>query len=227
MARSNGCPMCISFTTTGQLPIPAVPLPEIAKVKHQSDMNLLAIDDLEEEEEEDELLDVDKDDKAQNNLSAQDKPRTQAKDAQGLTPEEKKELKKYPPAWSDEIVDQLISMDEANMYLGANLKEVQINGKACLIRTDLSLDEVVDDRGRTNRERMSKGLAPLDANGDSVELHHIGQKSNAGLAELTNAEHHKGGNDTVLHDKKKVSEIDRKEFDGERKKHWETRAGSS
>lgn len=118
-------------------------------------------------------------------------------------------------------------MDEANIYLGANLKEVQINGKACLIRTDLSLDEVVDDRGRTNRERMSKGLAPLDANGDSVELHHIGQKSNAGLAELTNAEHHNGGNDTVLHDKKKVSEIDRKEFDGERKKHWETRAGSS
>jgi hypothetical protein len=40
-----GCPMCISFTTTGQLPIPAVPLPEIVKVEHQSDMNPLAGND--------------------------------------------------------------------------------------------------------------------------------------------------------------------------------------
>lgn len=41
-----GCPMCISFTTTGQLPIPAVPLPEIVKVEHQSDMNPLAGNDV-------------------------------------------------------------------------------------------------------------------------------------------------------------------------------------
>ncbi len=37
--------MIISFTTTGQLPIPAVPLPEIVKVEHQSDMNPLAGND--------------------------------------------------------------------------------------------------------------------------------------------------------------------------------------
>ena len=40
-----GCPMCISFTTTGQLPIPSVPLPEVVKVEHQSDMNPLAGND--------------------------------------------------------------------------------------------------------------------------------------------------------------------------------------
>ena len=193
-----GCPMCISFTTTGQLPIPSVPLPEVVKVEHQSDMNPLAGND-------------------------ENRERVQAKDATGLTPEEKEILKKDPPGWSDEIVDQLISMDEANIYLNADLKEVEVNGKACLIRKDIDLDCVVDDRGRTNRQRMAKGLAPLDANGDSVELHHIGQKSDAGLAELTNDEHHKGGNDTVLHDKKKKSEIDRKEFDTERSDHWKSR----
>ena len=190
--------MIISFTTTGQLPIPAVPLPEIVKVEHQSDMNPLAGNE-------------------------ENRERVQAKDATGLTPEEKEILKKDPPGWSDEIVDQLISMDEANIYLNADLKEVEVNGKACLIRKDIDLDCVVDDRGRTNRQRMAKGLAPLDANGDSVELHHIGQKSDAGLAELTNDEHHKGGNDTVLHDKKKKSEIDRKEFDTERSDHWKSR----
>ena len=40
-----GCPMCISFTTTGQLPIPSVPLPEVVTVEHQSDMNPLAGND--------------------------------------------------------------------------------------------------------------------------------------------------------------------------------------
>ena len=176
-----------------------MPLPEVVKVEHQSDLNPLAGND-------------------------ENRERVQAKDATGLTPEEKEILKKDPPGWSDEIVDQLISMDEANIYLNADLKEVEVNGKACLIRKDIDLDCVVDDRGRTNRQRMAKGLAPLDANGDSVELHHIGQKSDAGLAELTNDEHHKGGNDTVLHDKCKESEIDRKEFGSERKEHWTSRS---
>lgn len=149
--------------------------------------------------------------------------RVQAKDATGLTPEEKEILKKDPPGWSDEIVDQLISMDEANIYLNADLKEVEVNGKACLIRKDIDLNQK-DKFGKTNRERMEKGYAPLDANGKSVELHHIGQKSDAGLAELTNEEHHKGGNDTVLHDKRKESEIDRKEFGSERSDHWKSRS---
>ena len=46
-----GCPMCISFQTTGQIPIPTVPIMEMSAFEHQSDMNLLAIDDLEEEED--------------------------------------------------------------------------------------------------------------------------------------------------------------------------------
>ena len=46
-----GCPMCISFQTTGQIPIPTVPQMEMSAFEHQSDMNLLAIDDLEEEED--------------------------------------------------------------------------------------------------------------------------------------------------------------------------------
>ena len=104
--------MIISFTTTGQLPIPSVPLPEVVKVERQSDMNPLAGND-------------------------ENRERVQAKDATGLTPEEKEILKKDPPGWSDEIVDQLISMDEANIYLNADLKEVEVNGKACLIRKDI------------------------------------------------------------------------------------------
>ena len=74
---------------------------------------------------------------------------------------------------------------------------------------------------------MADGYEPFDANGRSVELHHIGQKRDAGLAELTLDEHHRNGNDTVLHNKQKKSEIDRKEFNSERDTHWVTRAGQS
>lgn len=132
-------------------------------------------------------------------------------------------MKKDPPGWSDKVVDQLISKDEADIYVKAGLKEVEVNGKACLIRADIDLDQK-DDKNRTNKVRMAHGLAPLDANGNSIELHHIGQKNDAGLAELTNAEHHKMGNDTVLHDKTITSEIDRPSFDGERKEHWKDRS---
>ena len=56
-----------------------------------------------------------------------------------------------------------------------------------------------------------------------MELHHIGQKSNGPLAELTESEHRKIGNNTVLHNKKKHSEIDRINFNKQRKKYWKTR----
>jgi len=46
-----GCPMCISFKTTGQFPKPGVPLPKVAKVEHQSDMNPLATNEVPSKED--------------------------------------------------------------------------------------------------------------------------------------------------------------------------------
>lgn len=37
-----GCPMCISFQMSGQIPKPSMPLPKISNVEHQSDLNPLA-----------------------------------------------------------------------------------------------------------------------------------------------------------------------------------------
>ena len=39
-----GCPMCISFSTTGQTPIPSVTVPDVVKLEHRSDMNPLAVE---------------------------------------------------------------------------------------------------------------------------------------------------------------------------------------
>ena len=104
----------------------------------------------------------------------------------------------------------------------AGLKEVEINGKKCLIKEDIDLDQK-DEDGLTNRERMERGRPPLTKDGEEIELHHIGQKPENPLAELTLKEHRGIGNDTILHDKTKETEINRIEFAKERREHWQGR----
>lgn len=141
---------------------------------------------------------------------------------EGLTEAEKEKLKEET-GWSDEIVDSTRSVEEAEIYKNADLKEEDINGKKCLIRSDIDMEQK-DEFGRTNKERMENGNAPLTESGETIELHHIGQKQDSPLAELTTQEHRGKGNDTILHDKQKETEIDRGEFAKERKQHWESRA---
>ena len=138
-----------------------------------------------------------------------------------LSDDEKQRIKEET-GWSDEIIDAISSMEEYEIYKKADLEEKEINGKKCLVRKDIDLEQK-DSMGRTNSERMEKGLPPLDKNGRPIELHHIGQKSDSPLAELTTSEHRGKGNDAVLHDKKKESEIDRDKFAEERSEHWKNR----
>ncbi len=140
----------------------------------------------------------------------------------GLTDEEKQKIKEMT-GWSDEIIDAIGSMKEAKIYMDAKLQEAEIDGKKCLIKSDINLDQK-DGDGISNRERMKRGRPPINKDGQEVELHHIGQKPDSPLAELTTQEHRGVGNDTVLHDKNKESEIDRNEFAKDRKNHWKSRA---
>jgi len=139
-----------------------------------------------------------------------------------LTLEERAGLQKETN-WTDDIIDSIGSLEEAQVYKEADLKETEIDGKTCLIREDIDLS-IQDEFGRTNLERMSEGLAPIREDGSKIELHHIGQKADSPLAELTMQEHRGKGNDSILHDKTKESDIDRPAFDGERQAHWEARA---
>lgn len=140
-----------------------------------------------------------------------------------LTDEEKQKIKEET-GWSDGIVDYIRSMKEYEIYKNAGLEEREINGKKCLPRSDIDLDQK-DEKGRTNKERMEKGKPPLDKNGESIELHHIGQKSDSPFAELTKTEHIRNGNDTILHDKNKESEIDRvKRHLKEKREYWKARS---
>ena len=99
----------------------------------------------------------------------------------GLTDEQKQEIKEKT-GWSDEIINAMGSMEEAEIYMKAGLQEVEINGKKCLIRSDIDMDQK-DEDGISNRERMARGRPPITKDGDEVELHHIGQKPDSPLAE--------------------------------------------
>lgn len=125
--------------------------------------------------------------------------------------------------YSENTLDAITSEEEAKIYEKANLEPTQINGKDVLVKTDIDFEQC-DDFGKTNLERMQAGKAPLDKDGRPIELHHIGQKNDSPLAELTRDEHRGQGNDNILHNKIKESEINREDFNKEREAHWKARA---
>lgn len=138
-----------------------------------------------------------------------------------LSPEtsERLEAQGYP----ETVLDAVGSEAEAGIYEDAQLEPAVINDKDALIRTDIDYEQT-DLFGESNLERMRSGRPPLDENGVPIELHHIGQTHNAPLAELTRAEHRCNGNDNILHDKLKESEINREDFNRERAEYWQARA---
>ncbi|MEH6942061.1 HNH/ENDO VII family nuclease [Bacillus sp. JJ722] len=111
---------------------------------------------------------------------------------------------------------------EKQVYDKANVEAGEVNSRDVLKRTDIDYD-AKDAFGKTNLDRMEQGKAPL-IDGKPVELHHIGQEMDSPLAELTQTEHRGPGNDAVLHDKQKETEIDRNKFNAEREDHWKARA---
>jgi len=157
--------------------------------------------------------------KIENKCAAESKETTQKESS--LSDEEKQKIKDET-GWSDEIIESIKYMKEYEIYKNAGLQEVEINGRKCLVRSDIDWDQK-DSMGRTNKERAEAGLSPINKNGETIELHHIGQKNDSPLAELTLDEHRSNENYSVLHDTTKESEIDRNEFSNERSEHWKSR----
>lgn len=147
---------------------------------------------------------------------------------EGVSEEKRQELKEL--GWSDEVIGYIASDAEAEIYQKAGLVEVEINGKKALVRNDMDFEQK-DEFGLSNKERMESGHSPINKNGEVIVLHHIGQKPDSPLAELTKSEHMGNGNDTILHDKSKSSEVHNSENEGtwrkERNEHWKSRANNN
>ena len=151
-----------------------------------------------------------------------------------LTVEEKNKIKEET-GWSDEIINKIENWKQYQILKNADLKECNINGKICLIKNNIDLD-YTDADGISNRDRIKMGLAPIDSkSGKPLELHHLGQKSDSPLVELTEKEHRTGEyengkkNQSLWHDNSKVTEVhgEGNTWNQERKDHWLARYEAS
>lgn len=149
----------------------------------------------------------------------------------GLTDDEKA-LIREETGWSDKIIDNIQNMKQYEILKNAGLIEAEINGRKCLIKENIDLD-YRDSDGISNRDRIARGLAPLDSNtGKPLELHHLGQKMDSPLVELTIEEHRTGEyengkkNQSLWHDNVLETEVhsEGNTWSQERKEHWSTRS---
>lgn len=122
----------------------------------------------------------------------------------GLTMNEAATIQKETK-WSLDVIKNIHSVKEAEIYKSANLTPQIVNGKQALVR---KIDWDFKWEGLTNRERVLSGKNPVDANGIKIELHHVGQSENTPLAMLSEIEHRHGENNGILHYKKGESVVD-------------------
>ena len=118
------------------------------------------------------------------------------------------------------VIKEFHSMDEYEVYKKANLVKTIVGNKPALTR-DIDWGQT-DSFGKTNLERALNGAPPLDPDGLSYELHHVGQQNDSVLAIMTQSEHRGEGNFKILHDNLLESVIDRGEFALEKKEFWKT-----
>jgi hypothetical protein len=130
-------------------------------------------------------------------------------------------IQEFSP-YSDQINDNIRTLPELEIYKSQNLREDVVHGRPCLIA---KIDpKLTDAMGTTNAERMAAGRAPVDENGDSMHLHHIGQKESSPMAELKAEIHQKY--DSFLHDKSISSEVHGagNNWNAQRSAYWSARS---
>ena len=103
-------------------------------------------------------------------------------------------------------------------------KTTQFKNVKVYQRDDIINPNMKDARGRTNLERMEKGLAPLGSDGKSINLHHMTQRNESSIAEVTQTFHK--DNSSVIHINPNTipSGINRSEFNKWRTDYWKNRA---
>lgn len=143
--------------------------------------------------------------------------------------EEQKNQIKEETGWPDGIVDYIKSWEQYEVYKEANLHESEVNGRTCLIK-DIDFDYIDEKTGLTNKERMEKGLSPIDSKtGEKIELHHMGQSFDSPFAELTENSEHGGKNHSKLHDNnisswRRDPELKNQYQNRDKPNHWKNRA---
>jgi hypothetical protein len=91
-------------------------------------------------------------------------------------------------------------------------------------RNDLIDPKLLDARGRSNLDRMQKGLAPIGPDGKPINLHHMTQGQRGGIAETTQTFHQQNSRTIHTNPSSTPSGIDRGTYNRWRSKYWKSRA---
>lgn len=100
----------------------------------------------------------------------------------------------------------------------------EFGGNRVYQRSDLIDPNLVDDIGRTNLHRMQNGLAPVGPDGRSLQLHHMTQRQNGAIAEITATMHQQNSRVLHINPNNIPSGINRSAFDVWRADYWTWRA---
>jgi hypothetical protein len=105
---------------------------------------------------------------------------------------------------------------------GGTGNNVQFNGKTVTQDNSLFDPNTVDTKGRTNIQRMEKGLSPIGSDGKSINIHHTDQTNTGPFQEILQTDHHKPG----LHQNtgQSPSMIERSAFNQWRNDYWKWRS---
>ena len=146
-----------------------------------------------------------------------------------IKPRERLQIMKET-GWPRQIVNHIDSFRQyTEVYKPAGLHFGVVDGRPCLLKNHINLDYVNPKTGETNREIMAKGKAPFDEKtGQKIQLHHMGQRFDSPLAELT-PEEHCDGHSELMHPNKSPSwrndpTMNRIYGDVQRPNHWRERA---
>ena len=76
----------------------------------------------------------------------------------------------------------------------------------------------------TNLERLANGLAPIGSDGRSVNLHHMTQRQDGAIAEVTQSFHQQYSDRIHINPNTIPSGINRNQFNKWRSNYWKNRA---
>ena len=103
-------------------------------------------------------------------------------------------------------------------------RSTEFQGSKVYQRNDLINPKLIDPRGRTNLERMQRGLAPIGPDGKPLNVHHMLQTQNGPLAEMTQTFHQQNTSTIHINPNTIPSGIDRPAFEAWRQQYWMNRA---
>ena len=99
---------------------------------------------------------------------------------------------------------------------------IVFRGQRIYIHDELLDFDYIDDKGRSNRERILDNRSPIGTDGSSIHLHHINQEPDGDLEEILETVHNR--NTKELHPyRNQPSKIDRNKFNSYRRAYWKYR----